>query len=309
MIPTSRYNHQLLLYIIAGGIFSFLLSLFLLQLFFGLLVILWLTEKNSEKKKAFDTVGLLIIIFFAARLISIIFSPYPEISYQALYKDALFYLGFFAFAFYFRVLSEEEIKRVFIFLLISFAVFSITGLMRFNLGAVRRTEAFSSGYTTFSSFLVAGTGLTMAFSKSIFNKRILLFSLLMSLMYTALITSLGRFNIIIAVLLFVLGIILFRINYRALILILVFTSAFTYVSFLNNSTEAEQRIQQPVQLSDRDIIFEGAQELWKERPLIGFGPRTFREIFPFTINLQIKEWEAGIMILYNYILRAGSSDY
>jgi O-antigen ligase len=324
MIPVTRYNHKLLLYILAAGILSFLTSLVLMQVFFGLLVILWLTEKNSEKKKAFDTIGILLLIFLAVRLVSVFLSPYPEQSYQALYKDALFYLSFFSLNFYFKTFSTEERKRVIMFLVISAAVTALIGILRFNFGAVRRAESFTSGYTSYSAYLLAGTGIIMSFYKAFPNKKIILFSFIMALVYTGLITSLGRFNIIAAVLLFIAGIIIFRINYKAVLLILLLTSAFSFISFMNNSLEAELRIQQPSQLSDRDIIYEGAAAIWGERPLIGFGPRTFREIFPYRDKFAdkgVSGWhndfiqmyfESGVLglaafiVLIGYILLKGT---
>jgi O-antigen ligase len=301
MLPLSRYNHKLLLVIIAAGIFSFLTSLLLLQVFFGILIILWLTEKNTEKKKAFDTVGLLLLVFMAARLLSIFLSPHPDIAYQALYKDALFFLGFFAFSFYFRALSEDEMKYVFIFLLISFSASALLGLLRFNTGDVNRAETFSSGYTTYSSYLLAASGIVMAYSKTLLAGQKILFPLVMSILYTGIITSLGRFNIIAALFLFIAGIIIFRLGFKNVVLILLFTGVFTSISFYNNSSEAQKRIDQPVQLSDRDVIFEGALLLWKERPLTGYGPRTFREIFPLHEKLGDKgvgSWHNDFIQVY-----------
>jgi len=43
----------------------------------------------------------------------------------------------------------------------------------------------------------------------------------------------------------------------------------------------EQRVENITQLSDRDIIWQGAKEISLNHPVIGYGPRTFQEIFPF----------------------------
>ena len=82
----------------------------------------------------------------------------------------------------------------------------------------------------------------------------------------------------------------------------------------NNSIQVEQRIENPTQLSDRDIIYEGANEIAFEHPVLGFGPKTFRDIFPFPERFADKgigSWhndllemyfEAGIAGLLTYLL-------
>jgi O-antigen ligase len=41
------------------------------------------------------------------------------------------------------------------------------------------------------------------------------------------------------------------------------------------------RVENITQLSDRDIIWQGAKKISFEHPVLGYGPRTFHEVFPF----------------------------
>ncbi|MGE5806859.1 MAG: hypothetical protein ACM34M_13790, partial [Ignavibacteria bacterium] len=75
---TSRFNSRLPFFILICFACSFLISLFLVQLFGALLAFLWLLERFSEKQKAFDIFTLLILTYGSMRLISIIFSDFPE---------------------------------------------------------------------------------------------------------------------------------------------------------------------------------------------------------------------------------------
>ena len=60
---SSRFDIRIPFYLTILLSVSFVLSIFALQLFAGLLVILWLLEKNSGKRKAIDKIVVLIVIY------------------------------------------------------------------------------------------------------------------------------------------------------------------------------------------------------------------------------------------------------
>jgi O-antigen ligase len=62
-----------------------------------------------------------------------------------------------------------------------------------------------------------------------------------------------------------------------------------FIALQFNPGEAEGRISNPTTLSDRDILYEGFFELAPEHPILGFGPRTFHDIFPFKDRLADKK--------------------
>jgi O-antigen ligase len=299
---TSRFNQNLYFSLLIASVCSFLLSLFLLQLFVGVLSVLWIFEKFSEKKKAFDIFGKLIFIFLVVRAISIFFSFYPGDSSQAYYKDALFYLGFFSFDFYLKTLDKKRVKIVVYSFAAAAAVIAFIGLTRFNLSLVNRAQSFSSGYATFSSYLLAGFGVLICLSIDV-KKGFIYKSLFSALIFSAVITSLGRTNIATIFILFISAFILKKINFKEVTLIILLTVIISAVSFYNNSAEANARMEQPASLSDRDVLLNGTKDLFLEfkTPLIGYGPRTFKDIFPYKNMLTDKgigSWHNDLIQIY-----------
>jgi O-antigen ligase len=62
-----------------------------------------------------------------------------------------------------------------------------------------------------------------------------------------------------------------------------------------------QRVEQPTQPSDRDIIYKGAKEIMFKHPFLGYGPRTFKEVFPFPDQFADKGvggWHNDILQIY-----------
>ncbi|RPI65244.1 MAG: O-antigen ligase family protein [Ignavibacteriales bacterium] len=120
-----------------------------------------------------------------------------------------------------------------------------------------------------------------------------------AVMFAGIITSLGRINIAVAVLILILSVIFKMISFKNIIFILLIAGAISFISFYNNKAEVTQRIESPAQLSDRDIIYKGAGEILWEHPFLGYGPRTFKEIFPFREEFSDK----GISGWHNHILQ------
>jgi len=279
-----------------------MLSLFLLQLFAGLLSILWLFESIENKKKAFDIFTLLIVIFGAVRILSILFSQYPSESVQSYYKDALFYFSFFSFSFYIKALGKEKTEKIAYIFIISSIAISIIGLVLFNLKLVDRAQSFSSGYATFSSYLITALGIYIALPFKEDRKYAWQgWPIGMALILSAVITSMGRTNIFIAGLLFIAGLILRKIKIKPAIVIAVLAFIISISSFEINKREITQRVENPAALSDRNILINGAEDLLWVHPVLGFGPRTFHSIFPYSNMLADKgigSWHNDFIQVY-----------
>lgn len=302
---TSRFNPQLAFYLLICLVCSFLISLFLVQLFAVLLTFMWLLERFSNKRKAFDFFGLLILLYGAARLISIIFSEFPEESIHSFYKEALFYFSFFSMSFYMKILDENYLRKIAYTFAIASAVVAVIGIIKFNLDFDYRASSFSSGYMAFSTYLLAGLSI-LIFSIPLKDVALnwLVRSFGSSFILTGIITSLGRVNLVVAFLLFVFGVIIKKINFKELVVITILTSVLCSISFYNNSYRVfEYRVNNPSLLSDRDIILKGAQDLFLEfkNPVLGYGPRSFHSIFPYTNELsdqRINSWHNDFIQLY-----------
>jgi len=110
------------------------------------------------------------------------------------------------------------------------------------------------------------------------------------------------------------GVFLKKIKIKQVFLICLVAVILAFISFFNNSTEATHRVEAPAQLSDRDILYKAAAELAWEHPVLGFGPRTFKEIFPLKDELTDKGvggwhnellqvyFESGLVGLLAYII-------
>ncbi len=299
---TTRFNEKLVFYLFAASVASMMLSIFLLQLFAGLLSFLWLFEKLENKRKAVDLFTALILIFGGIRILSIIFSQYPSVSSQSYYKDALFYFSFFSMSYYLKVFDKKRLMQIIYVFVISASIVSLIGIIMFNLNIVDRAQSFSSGYATFSSFLLAALGMMITVIYADEKKYAwVLVPLGAGIMLTGIVTSLGRFNAFVALLLFVGGILLGKIKVKHAAIIIFVTFFLALISFFNNSSGVSQRVEHPGQLSDRNILYEGAAKIWSEHPVLGFGPRTFHNIFPYFDRLADKgigSWHNDFVQVY-----------
>ncbi len=303
MKVTSRFNSNISYFLIIAVVVSFLLSLALLQLFAAALCLLWIFEKWNEKKNAFDIFSKVFLIYLVVRLAALVLSEFPEVSVQILYKEILFYLCFFSFSFYLKALDVEKIKTIVYYFSFASAVIALIGIVRFNLSIVERAESFSSGYSTFSSYLLTGFGCMLALSENV--KKIKYFQWLRifaaAIILVGIVTSLGRTNAVIAAAMLIASLLLKRMKLLQFIYIVLITAGFSYLSFQNNSIQVNQRIEAPTQLSDRDIIYKGAGEIRFTHPLLGYGPKTFSEIFPHKDDFADKgigSWHNDLLEVY-----------
>ncbi|MGB5895888.1 MAG: O-antigen ligase family protein [Ignavibacteriaceae bacterium] len=300
----SRFDIRLPYYLAMAVVSSFLLSFFLLQLFTGLLVLAWLFESNKNKFKALDTISYIFIAFVLIRILSALFSNYPDSSNQIYYKDSLFFLSFFAFVYYLKVFDENKLRTIYFAVVIAAICVACIGLTKFLTGSVERAQSFTSGYSTFSSYLVSLIGFALILFRLIKAKQQkLLLAAGIVLMLSGIVTSLGRTNIVIAILIFITGIVAIKIKARYAITLLILAIGISWISFQLNVKEINQRIEIPVQLSDRDILLETAMELFMkfEKPIVGYGPRTFHNVFTNREQLSDKgvgSWHNDFIQVY-----------
>jgi O-antigen ligase len=312
---STRYNQNIPFLLLLAAASSFVISLFLLQLFAGILFFFWFFEKNSEKKKAIDLLSLSVLVFGIVRITAIILSKYPSVSNESFYKEALFYFSFFSFNYYLKIFSHEK-KQLLIIVILGASVFaSLTGIITFNFNLAERAQSFSSGGTAFSSYLLAVLPVLIFLPFEKTNKRFVFVWLIgIIIILTGIITSLERTNIAISLLVIGIGVSCRKINFTHLIILATLVSLFSFISFQNNSYVVSRIITNPLNPSDRNVIIKGAKMLINDHPYIGFGPRTFRSIFPllnqFTVKgvggwhndfLQIY-FESGIIGLFSFLL-------
>jgi len=278
----SRFNSRIILSLLIVLSLSFVLSLFVMQLAAGILFVLWLFEKHEQRRKSFDIILKFIVVFGLVRLISIFLSEYPQSSYESFYKEGLFYTSAAAIPFYLKTLDKKSILTLMLAFIIGAAVMSLVGSTRYFLNQVERAQAFTSSYAVFSSYLLAAFSVALFYPKKIkSNFHILLWSAVYIIILIGIVTSLGRANIAIALLILVSAILFKQIPLKQIIVLGIFFLIGALIYIYNPPASMEQRVENITQLSDRDIIWQGAKEISLNHPLLGYGPRTFHEVFPF----------------------------
>ncbi len=278
----SRFNSRIILSLLIVLSISFVLSLFVMQLAAGILFVLWLFEKHEQRKKSFDIILKFIVVFGLVRLISIFLSEYPQNSYESFYKEGLFYTSAAAIPFYLKTLDKKSILTLMLAFIIGAAVMSLVGSTRYFLNQVERAQAFTSSYAVFSSYLLAAFSVALFYPKKIkSNFHILLWSAVYIIILIGIVTSLGRANIAIALLILLSAILFKQIPLKQIIVLGIFFLIGALIYIYNPPASMEQRVENITQLSDRDIIWQGAKEISLNHPLLGYGPRTFHEVFPF----------------------------
>lgn len=278
-MPESRFNLKYIILLIGISSCTFVISLFLMQILFALIFICWIIEKNIEKRKAFDRFTFAIILWGIIRIITVIFSQYPRESIRIFYKEALFYTSFLSLQFYFKSMTKEQITTIIKYFIVGGVLSSLSGIALFNFHLVDRAQSFSSSYTVFSSYLLIVLPVLLFLPPDVLKGNARIASII--LVIIGLITSLGRSNILIASLLVILSLFMKRITLLNFVTIIIIAGLLSYLSFENNKKELTNRMTNPGTLSDRDIIWKGAADLMFVHPLLGFGPRTFQQIFPY----------------------------
>jgi O-antigen ligase len=279
-MPRTRYDIRIPFYLTIGLVISFVASLFFMQLFAGLLGILWLIETNENKKKAFDAFTWFILAFGLIRAFSVIFSVDRSVSVEIFYKEILFYFAFLSLSFYLKVFDQNKRQTIIYFFIGTAAVVALSGIIKFDLNLVQRAEAFTT-YTTFASYLLVAFAFALSFHSDInkFGKQA--GTIIAILILCGMVTSLGRTVTGIALVLFLIGIIFKKISIKTSAIIVFVTVIICLVSFNINRGEITNRMENPTNLSDRDILIKGAENLVFKTPVFGFGPLTFHEIFPY----------------------------
>ncbi len=278
----SRFDSRIALSLFMVFSVSFVLSLFVMQLTAGLLFLLWLFEKHEERKKSFDRITAFILIFGLIRLISIFLSEYPSISYESFYKEGLFYTSAAAIQFYLKTLNKKSILKIMFVFISGAAIMSLVGSVRFLIDDVERAQAFTSSYAVFSSYLLAAFSAALFYPKKTkSNTQLSFWSAIYIIILIGIVTSLGRANIAIAVLILLSAVLFKQIPFKQIIILGLFFLIGGLIYIYNPPASMVHRVENITQLSDRDIIWQGAKEISFKHPILGYGPRTFHQVFPF----------------------------
>ncbi len=283
-------------------VLTVIFSIALLQLALGVLALLWLVALGRGSQNGFRSTVLDVpmLAFIAGRALSVPFSVDPQTSMQALYIEMIFYAAFFVFTNTVRVDREKEMStliRVFVWT----AVFAAAiGVFKYSAGISERASSTTSGAYTFSLYLVVILPLTLFLARDnrIFKTPTHAY-LAAAILGLGVIFSLNRMYWIVMVGTLVVAALINR-DKRPLM-----AYAFGMAVFILVLPSVAHRFQLTLELlshsSDRNVLLRGATMIYAQHPLVGFGPRTFREIFPLMSQLSDKgtgSWHNDFLQVY-----------
>jgi len=296
--------------ILAG---SLIFSLFVAQAVAVLLIVLWLTKiivyRRINLKDNPFTISF--IAFALARIISVFFSTDFSQSVQILYKEIFFYPIFFIVVDCFPIEDKKYFKLFFAILVSAAVVASIYGSITVLAGVNHRAESTTSGFYTLGTFLTVVTAFLLVIGSDKYfipSKKYWFLSLI--IVVVGILFTFNRIHwALIVLIFFIFGVfrerklVLFVSIIGVLIIILVpmFRERVMEIIFFSRN------------LSDRDVLWKGASMIYSEHPLFGFGPLTFREIFPLfrdLVDKNVSSWhndylqaymESGILGLLSFL--------
>ena len=122
-----------------------------------------------------------------------------------------------------------------------------------------------------------------------------------ALVFSGIFLVLARTHIAIALLLFLAGIVFKKIKFSGFIKALLLTAVVSSVAIFSNSYYFNVRKDDPMSYSNRDVIWGGALKLNSEHPILGFGPGSFKNVFPdwnILMDKGVSNWHSEWIQMY-----------
>jgi len=259
--------------------FMIILSIAISQLFLALLALFGLLRFLKGQRVPSTAIDVPLLLFLTARILSVFLSTMPEMSVRLLYAELPIFLTYFILRPFLFDCSENGVRTVLFALIAGAIVASLWGSANVLLGYVPRATSMTSGYYTLGTYLTAILGLVLFLGSSdwLFRRRWQWF-LVVLILLAGIVLTMNRIHWGIAGLLII---VVGALRERRLLGVAVALAALAVLLVPGVATRLEQSIHFASNLSDRDWLWKGAIQLAGEHPWFGFGPLTFREIFPF----------------------------
>ncbi len=280
---------------------SLIFSLFIAQAVAVLLIIFWLIKiivyrKANLKDNPFTYP---FIAFIITRTVSVFLSTDFSLSVQLLHKEIFFYPIFFIVFDCFPIEDKKYFKWFFTILISAAVIASIYGSIAVVAGIKHRAASTTSGFYTLGTFLTVVTAFLLVIgSDKYFIKSKKLWLLYLIIVVVGILFTFNRIHWVLIVLIFlVFGV--FRERKLVLLVSIIAVAITIFVPMFR------ERVLEIIffsrNLSDRDVIWQGASLIYLEHPLFGFGPLTFREIFPLfkdLVDKNVSSWHNDYLQVY-----------
>ena len=280
---------------------SLIFSLFVAQAVAILLIILWLTKIGLSKKANLknNPFTFPFIAFVIARIISVFLSEDLSQSLQTLNKEIFFYPLFFLVVDTFPIDDKRYVKWFFIVLSSATIVSSIYGSSLVLFEISERAKSTTSGYYTLGTYLcVVAAFLLVIGSDKYFIPSKWIWALSLIVILIGILFTFNRIHWVI------IGLIILIFGFLRERKIIFFISLLTIITVIVVPMLRERLLELlffQSNLSDRDILWKGAGMIYSKHPVSGFGPLTFREIFPLFENLtdkNVSSWHNDYLQVY-----------
>ncbi len=273
---------------------SDIFSIAVVQISAGTLIVLFLLKKILSSNFIFkkNPLNLPLLLFILARIISIILSSDFNLSFPGLYKEVVFYFVFFVFINEIDISNRQRIKVLLQLIIFSGCAAAIYGMAVYLFINPGRIMSTTSGYYTLGMYLVASLSISLMTGdvKEIFPKRYIWWFVNLILIAGILLTFDRVHWIAMTLAVFLSGIIKER-KFVILYVIIIFASFLLFPVLFERLTLAFNQMD----FSERGLIWKGAYSLMGKHPVFGFGPGTFREIFPYYEEI----WDKGVNNWHN----------
>ncbi len=266
-----------------------------------ILILLSIIKVVKEKKTGIqkNPLVILFVIFIITRILAVSFSEYPQKSLPSLNKEIFFYLVFFAIINLPGIIKKENIILIIRLFIFTALIASLTGTAKVLFGIDERASSTTSGYYTFGMYLcvIFTMILVLGRNKEIIISRVVWGTVLILLLIGILFTQNRIHWLIAGFFVLIIGImrerILLAATFVTLLIVIIVTPSL--------SERLYQLIHFTQNFSDRDVIWKGAFQLFDQHPLLGFGTKTFKDIFPLFNQLAdkgINSWHCDYLQVY-----------
>ncbi len=292
----TRGTRFLLLAVCGAAIFSTAL----VQVLAGILaaMFLWSRATGSQGRLHWTPLHTPFAVFLAGRVLSIAFSQDVSRSMSALSIEYVYYLLFFIAA---EIMAEDPVggsRDMTVVLVWSATVAAVFGSILVLFELTWRAQSTTAGAYTLGGFLCFVLPLVLfsprpAFIRFSFFRWVQVF-----LICVGIVLTLDRLHWIgMAGILLLAGILI----YRRILIAAVVIGALLYVVFPSVNYRVTELFHLSQNMAGRDVLWQGAAMLIDKHPLVGFGPRTFPEIFPLFDKMPIRgvgSWHNDYLQVY-----------
>ncbi len=277
----SQWPYGLEWYTLLGFTALLMLSTALAQATAIVLILLWIWKSFRYRSllRTRSPLELPFFAFFLARLLSIPFGVDPSRSIQALWLELPFYFIFFALAVRFMTFKREQLVRFLTVWIGAGVLAAAIGSVRYVFGFVDRAASTTSGYYTLGMYLTVLLCLILPFGKatSLFRNR-WLWGGSATVAGIGILLTLNRIHWGIAgAMIAVIGLW----KERRLLALAAAASVVVVLTIPGVRERFSELLAFTSQTTGRDVLWKGGMELATERPIVGFGPRSFPVIFPY----------------------------